>query len=104
MPEDPPEECRPPIDKAVRRAIEDEKVLVRAGNAVYTDKEAWSQIYNHLSGHFFESWKGKGVNPVPDDFFRLMQWAVERYSLDLFRKLRKEAAESENEARKKGAS
>jgi hypothetical protein len=104
MPEDPPEEYRAQIEKAVLGALEDENVPVRGSKIGYTDEKAWLQIRIHLRDDFFESLKGKSVMPVPDDLFKLLQWAVERYSLELFHKLRAANVVKEHSAKEKGAS
>lgn len=93
MTEDVPEEYRVPLDKAIRGALEDEKVWVLYTANGYSDEEAWLRIRVHLEDDFVESLKGKKAKPVPDTLSRLV--AYKEYCVKLFKKLRGESLSRE---------
>ncbi len=85
-----------------RKQIEDAVQAVRReeGNGKpFSDEAAKGRIEWHLGHNFVESLKGKGTEPVPDDLFKLRQWASLEYCLDVLREFRYQDVKREHEGR-----
>ena len=77
-----------------RKQIEDAVQAVRReeGKFPLPEERATERIESYLQDKFIERVKSKGTQPVPDDLYKLREWAYREYCLEVLGRLRYEDA------------